>query len=71
MVKAKVLQSDPDNAKLVLSFKAVVEGDTQEAAVAQLDCEVGSVSVSSFFAFYFSFISIHYDFYLNVCICAM
>ncbi|TNN71202.1 Protein RRP5 [Liparis tanakae] len=42
VVKAKVIQSDPDNGKLVLSFKAAVEGDTQEAAIAQLDCEVGS-----------------------------
>lgn len=43
MLKAKVLQCDPDKAKLMLSFKATVEGDT-EAPKPQLDCEVGKVS---------------------------
>uniref|UniRef100_A0A8C9Y0K1 Protein RRP5 homolog n=1 Tax=Sander lucioperca TaxID=283035 RepID=A0A8C9Y0K1_SANLU len=39
--KAKVLQCDPDKAKMLLSFKAAAEGDTEEAATAQFDCEVG------------------------------
>ncbi|XP_044047429.1 protein RRP5 homolog isoform X2 [Siniperca chuatsi] len=41
VLKAKVLQCDPDKAKMVLSFKAAVEGDTEEAAKPQFDCEVG------------------------------
>ncbi|KAI3352853.1 hypothetical protein L3Q82_019426 [Scortum barcoo] len=41
VLKAKVLQCDPDKAKMVLSFKAAVEGDTQESAKPQFDCEVG------------------------------
>ncbi|KAM9362984.1 protein RRP5 homolog [Symphorus nematophorus] len=41
VLKAKVLQCDPDKAKMVLSFKAAVEGDTDEAAKPQFDCEVG------------------------------
>lgn len=44
VLKAKVLHCDPDKAKMVLSFKAAVEGDTEESAVPQLDCEVGKVS---------------------------
>lgn len=44
VLKAKVLQCDPDKAKMVLSFKAAVEGDTVEAAKPQFDCEVGKVS---------------------------
>lgn len=43
MLKAKVLHCDPDKAKMVLSFKAVVEGDTEEPAMPQLDCEVGKM----------------------------
>ncbi|XP_041840076.1 protein RRP5 homolog [Melanotaenia boesemani] len=39
VLKAKVLQCDPEKEKIVLSFKAVVEGDTEEAA--KVDCEVG------------------------------
>lgn len=46
MLKAKVLHCDPDKAKMVLSFKAVVEGDTEEPAMPQLDCEVGRSCVS-------------------------
>ncbi|XP_070830544.1 protein RRP5 homolog isoform X2 [Chaetodon trifascialis] len=41
VLKAKVLHCDPDKEKMVLSFKAAVEGDTEEAATAQFDCEVG------------------------------
>ncbi|XP_068581648.1 protein RRP5 homolog isoform X2 [Cebidichthys violaceus] len=41
VLKAKVLQCDPDKAKMVLSFKAAVEGGTEEAAKPQFDCEVG------------------------------
>lgn len=47
MLKAKVLQCNPDKAKLVLSFKAA-EGDAEEVANPQFDCEVGQVSVSCF-----------------------
>lgn len=41
VLKTKVLQCDPDKAKMVLSFKATVEGDAQESAMPQFDCEVG------------------------------
>ncbi|KAG7223841.1 hypothetical protein INR49_026524 [Caranx melampygus] len=41
VLKAKVLQSDPDKAKLVLSFKNAVEGEIGETAKSQLDCEIG------------------------------
>ncbi|CAN9509947.1 unnamed protein product [Ophioblennius macclurei] len=41
VLKAKVLQCDPDKSKMVLSFKAVFDGQTEESARAQLDCEVG------------------------------
>ncbi|XP_049426867.1 protein RRP5 homolog isoform X1 [Epinephelus fuscoguttatus] len=41
VLKAKVLQCDPDKAKMLLSFKAAVEGDTEKAATPQFDCEVG------------------------------
>lgn len=44
MLKTKVLQCDPDKAKMVLSFKSAVEGDTEEAPQPQFDCEVGKVS---------------------------
>lgn len=44
VLKAKVLQCDPDKAKMLLSFKAAVEGDTGESAKPQVDCEVGKVS---------------------------
>uniref|UniRef100_A0A1A7XIX3 Protein RRP5 homolog n=1 Tax=Iconisemion striatum TaxID=60296 RepID=A0A1A7XIX3_9TELE len=41
VLKAKVLKCDPENAKMLLSFKAVVEGETEEAAAPQMDCEIG------------------------------
>ncbi|XP_071359529.1 protein RRP5 homolog isoform X2 [Trachinotus anak] len=41
VLKAKVLQCDPEKAKMVLSFKAAVEGETEEAAKPQFDWEVG------------------------------
>lgn len=41
VLKARVLQCDPDKAKMVLSFKAAMEGDTEEATKPQLDCEMG------------------------------
>ncbi|XP_054459743.1 protein RRP5 homolog [Anoplopoma fimbria] len=41
VLKAKVLQCDPDKAKMVLSFKAAVEIDTEEAAKPEIGCEVG------------------------------
>uniref|UniRef100_A0A8C2WBX7 Protein RRP5 homolog n=1 Tax=Cyclopterus lumpus TaxID=8103 RepID=A0A8C2WBX7_CYCLU len=44
VLKAKVLKCEPDKAKMLLSFKAAVEGDTDEAAMPQLNCEVGTVS---------------------------
>uniref|UniRef100_UPI0037E730AC protein RRP5 homolog n=1 Tax=Semicossyphus pulcher TaxID=241346 RepID=UPI0037E730AC len=41
VLKAKVIQCDPEKAKMVLSFKAAVEGDPEKAAKPQFDCEVG------------------------------
>ncbi|XP_029949686.1 protein RRP5 homolog isoform X2 [Salarias fasciatus] len=41
VLKAKVLQCDPDKAKMVLSFKAVFEGQTGDSAQPEFDCEVG------------------------------
>ncbi|XP_029285082.1 protein RRP5 homolog isoform X2 [Cottoperca gobio] len=41
VLKAKVLQCDPDKEKMALSFKAAMEGDTKEAGGPQFDCEVG------------------------------
>uniref|UniRef100_A0A665SY91 Protein RRP5 homolog n=1 Tax=Echeneis naucrates TaxID=173247 RepID=A0A665SY91_ECHNA len=41
VLKAKVLQCDPDKEKMVLSFKAAVEGETQEASKPQFDYELG------------------------------
>lgn len=43
VLKTKVLQCDPEKAKMVLSFKAAVEGETEEDAKSQFDCEVGKV----------------------------
>lgn len=44
VLKAKVLQCDPDKSKMLLSFKAAMEGESEAAAAAQSDCEVGTVS---------------------------
>ncbi|XP_076001559.1 protein RRP5 homolog isoform X2 [Genypterus blacodes] len=41
VLKAKVLQCEPEKARLLLSFKAAVEGDSEEPAKAPIDCEVG------------------------------
>ncbi|KAK2815754.1 hypothetical protein Q5P01_026221 [Channa striata] len=41
VLKAKVLQCDPERSKMVLSFKAAVEGETEGAANPQFNCEVG------------------------------
>lgn len=41
VLKTKVLQCDPEKAKMVLSFKVAVEGET---AKPEFDCEVGTVS---------------------------
>ncbi|CAJ1052669.1 protein RRP5 homolog isoform X2 [Xyrichtys novacula] len=41
VVKTKVLQCNPDMAKMILSFKAAVEGETEGADKPQFDCEVG------------------------------
>ncbi|XP_041640703.1 protein RRP5 homolog [Cheilinus undulatus] len=41
VLKAKVLQCDPDKAKMILSFKSAVERNTEEAVQPQLECEVG------------------------------
>ncbi|XP_068178536.1 protein RRP5 homolog isoform X2 [Antennarius striatus] len=43
VLKAKVLKCDPDKAKMLLSFKAVVEGDTAEDVDPQVYLEVGKV----------------------------
>lgn len=48
VLKTKVLQCDPDKAKMLLSFKATVEGDAADAAVPQFDCEVGKVSLTRY-----------------------
>ncbi|XP_017272432.1 protein RRP5 homolog [Kryptolebias marmoratus] len=41
VLKVKVLQCDPVKGKMLLSFRAAVEGDTEEVAKPQLDCEDG------------------------------
>ncbi|TMS23923.1 Protein RRP5-like protein [Larimichthys crocea] len=41
VLKAKVLQCDPDKSKMVLSFKAAVEGVTEAPPKPEFDCEVG------------------------------
>lgn len=38
-----MLQCDPEKAKMVLSFKAAAEGETEEDAKSRFDCEVGKV----------------------------
>lgn len=43
MVKAKVLQCDPEKGKMVLSFKAVVKKENEETEKPEFDCEVGKV----------------------------
>uniref|UniRef100_A0A3Q3BFM7 Programmed cell death 11 n=1 Tax=Kryptolebias marmoratus TaxID=37003 RepID=A0A3Q3BFM7_KRYMA len=43
VLKVKVLQCDPVKGKMLLSFRAAVEGDTEEVAKPQLDCEDGKV----------------------------
>lgn len=43
MLKAKVIHCNPENAKLVLSFKAAVEGDSDIPPQPHFDCEVGKV----------------------------
>lgn len=43
MVKAKVLQCDPEKGKMVLSFKAVVKKENEETEKPEIDCEVGKV----------------------------
>uniref|UniRef100_A0A7N6BYZ9 Protein RRP5 homolog n=1 Tax=Anabas testudineus TaxID=64144 RepID=A0A7N6BYZ9_ANATE len=41
VLKVKVLQCDPEKAKMVLSFKAALEGETEEDAESHFECEVG------------------------------
>ncbi|XP_028264311.1 protein RRP5 homolog isoform X2 [Parambassis ranga] len=41
VLKTKVLHCDPEKEKMVLSFKAVTEGDIKEPAKPQFDFEVG------------------------------
>ncbi|KAM9856432.1 protein RRP5 homolog [Aulostomus maculatus] len=41
VLKAKVLQSDPEKEKMLLSFKAAMEGSTEQPPMPQFDCEVG------------------------------
>lgn len=55
VLKAKVLQCDPDKSKMVLSFKAAVEGVTEAPPKPEFDCEVGKVSSRPFLYFYFIF----------------
>uniref|UniRef100_A0A3B4VFG8 Protein RRP5 homolog n=1 Tax=Seriola dumerili TaxID=41447 RepID=A0A3B4VFG8_SERDU len=40
VLKTKVLQCDPDKAKMVLSFKAAAKGETEEPAKPQLEAKV-------------------------------
>uniref|UniRef100_A0A3B5LZ77 Protein RRP5 homolog n=1 Tax=Xiphophorus couchianus TaxID=32473 RepID=A0A3B5LZ77_9TELE len=47
VLKAKVLQCDPEKEKLLLSFKAAAEGETEESTEPPIDCEVGKVKQSS------------------------
>lgn len=56
VLKAKVLQCDPDKSKMVLSFKAAVEGVTEAPPKPEFDCEVGKVSSRPFLYFYFFFL---------------
>ncbi|XP_037545618.1 protein RRP5 homolog [Nematolebias whitei] len=41
VLKTKVLQCEPEKARMLLSFKTEVEGETEEAAKPQFECEVG------------------------------
>lgn len=41
VLKAKVLQCEPEKEKMLLSFKAVAEGEMEESTKPQSDCEVG------------------------------
>ncbi|XP_047435563.1 protein RRP5 homolog isoform X2 [Mugil cephalus] len=41
VLKTKVLQCNPEKAKMILSFKAALEGEIEEAAKPQYECEVG------------------------------
>lgn len=43
VLKAAVLQCDPERSKMILSFKAAVEGGAAEATEAHVDCDVGKV----------------------------
>ncbi|KAM4751117.1 protein RRP5 homolog [Anableps anableps] len=43
VLKAKVLRCEPVKEKLLLSFKAVAEGETEESTKSQFDCEVGKM----------------------------
>ncbi|MEQ2187505.1 hypothetical protein GOODEAATRI_005368 [Goodea atripinnis] len=48
VLKAKVLQCEPKKEKLLLSFKAVAEGETEESTKPQLDCEIGTAMSDKF-----------------------
>lgn len=63
VLKTKVLQCDPDKAKMVLSFKAAVEGDTEEAAKPHFDCEVGKVKPQAFLSFIFTSLYLYSSIY--------
>lgn len=43
VLKTKVLQCEPEKERMLLSFKTVVEGEMEEAAEPQFECEVGKV----------------------------
>uniref|UniRef100_A0A3Q3IL63 S1 motif domain-containing protein n=1 Tax=Monopterus albus TaxID=43700 RepID=A0A3Q3IL63_MONAL len=45
VLKTKVLQCDPQKARMMLSFKAALEGETEQATKPQFDCEVGMARV--------------------------
>lgn len=43
VVKAKVIKCDPENEKLLLSFKAVTQNDLEKISNVKFDFEIGKV----------------------------
>lgn len=56
VLKTKVLKCDPEKMKMMLSFKAAVEGVTEANVKPPVECEVGKVSTGLFVARSFFFI---------------
>lgn len=64
VLKTKVLKCDPEKMKMMLSFKAAVEGVTEANVKPPVECEVGKVSTGLFVArsfFFFFFFNINYS----------